>query len=73
MKFLHTGSRMKATSTCRMRAAVRAMTGRQVMTGRCVVGEKILVKSKPVLPGEDYVPNPYPNAALASFKLSFSW
>lgn len=33
MKFLQTGSRMKATSTCRMRAAVRAMAGSQVATG----------------------------------------
>jgi len=33
MKFLHTGSKMKATSTWRMRAAVRATAGRQVGAG----------------------------------------
>lgn len=68
MKFLQTGSRMKATSTCRMRAAVRAMAGSQVGTR-----EKRSVKSAFVSPGEEYALNPYPKAALALFRLSFNW
>jgi hypothetical protein len=69
IKFLHTGSKMNATSTWRMRAAVRAIAGGD---GRKYSYRKGSVRPMFILRRENHVLNPYPNMALALLLLSFN-